>query len=157
MQVLKEIGILLRNKRLSLGVVESATGGLISHLITGVAGSSDYYKGSITAYSNDIKIKLVGVSEATVKRYGAVSPQVAEEMAAGGRQVLGADICLSDTGIAEPGGATGEKPAGLFYIGLSHGPETLNRKYLFQKDRAGNKKAAAEAAINWLKQYLQNL
>jgi len=157
MQVLKEIGILLRNKRLSLGIVESATGGLISHLITGVAGSSDYYKGSITAYSNDIKIKLVGVSEATIERYGAVSPQVAEEMAAGGRPVLGADICLSDTGIAGPGGATGGKPAGLFYISLSHGPETLSRKYLFKKDRAGNKKAAAEAAINWLKQYLQNL
>lgn len=153
----EEIGVLLREKRLSLGVVESATGGLISHLITSVPGSSDYYKGSITAYSNRAKINLVGVGEATIGRYGAVSPQVAEEMARGGRQVLDADICLSDSGIAGPGGATEEKPVGLFYLGLSHSSNTLSRKHRFSEDRPGNKKAAAEAALGWLKQYLQNL
>ena len=158
MQALEEeIGILLRKKRLSLGIIESATGGLISHLITNVPGSSDYYKGSITAYSNRAKIKLVGVGKATINSYGAVSPQVAEEMARGGRRVLDADICLSDTGIAGPGGATGEKQVGLFYLGLSHGSNTLSRKHLFSEDRPGNKKAAAEAALGWLKKYLQNL
>ena len=98
----KEIGDLLRQKGLTLGTVESATGGLISHLITNVPGSSDYYKGSITAYSNEIKVKVVGVKEGTINEYGAVSHQVAEEMAQGGKKVLAVDICLADTGIAGP-------------------------------------------------------
>ena len=100
------IGNLLQQKGLTLGVVESATGGLISHRITNIAGSSDYYKGSVTAYSNEVKIKTVGVGEDTIEKYGAVSPQVAEEMAEGGRKALNVDICLADTGIAGPGGAT---------------------------------------------------
>lgn len=116
----QDIGNLLRQKGLTLGVVESATGGLISHLITNVPGSSDYYQGSVTAYSNEAKIKVVGVKEDTINKYGAVSSQVAEEMAQGGRKILSADICLADTGIAGPGGATPGKPVGLFYIGLSH-------------------------------------
>ena len=101
----QEAGNLLRQKGLTLGIVESATGGLISHLITNVPGSSDYYKGSVTASSNEAKIKVVGVKEATINKYGAVSHQVAEEMARGGRKILAADICLADTGIAGPGGA----------------------------------------------------
>ncbi|GAI26169.1 unnamed protein product, partial [marine sediment metagenome] len=116
----KEIGDLLRQKGLTLGVVESATGGLISHLITNIPGSSDYYKGSVTAYSNEAKIKVVGVKEDTIKKYGAVSHQVAEEMARRGRRALAVDICLADTGIAGPSGTTPGKPVGLFYIGLSH-------------------------------------
>src|SRR5512137_537924 len=120
MTIEEEIGDLLRRSGLTLGAVESATGGLISHRITNVAGSSDYYQGSITSYSNEIKIKLVGVKAETLKQYGAVSPQVAEEMAAGGRQALNTDICIADTGIAGPGGATETKPAGLFYLGLAH-------------------------------------
>lgn len=150
----KEIGDLLRQKGLTLGTVESATGGLISHLITNVPGSSDYYKGSITAYSNEIKIRVMGVKADTIKRYGAVSSQTAEEMAAGGRRVLGADICLSDTGIAGPGGATPGKPVGLFYIGLSHQGGTYNRRHVFQGSRLQNKKNAVEVALGWLKEYL---
>ena len=97
------------------------------------------------------------LAEAIINNYGAVSPQVAEEMARGGRRVLDSDICLSDTGIAGPGGATEEKPVGLFYLGLSHGSNTLSRKHLFLKDRSGNKKEAVEAALNWLRQYLKDL
>ncbi|OGO23753.1 MAG: damage-inducible protein CinA [Chloroflexi bacterium RBG_16_51_9] len=153
----QEIGDLLRRKKLTLGVVESATGGLISHLITNIAGSSDYYKGSVTAYSNETKIKLVGVNLATLNKYGAVSAQVAEEMARDGRKVLAVDICLSDTGIAGPGGATPGKPVGLFYLGLSHKDETSSRKHIFGGDREQNKKAAAEMALTWLKEYLTGL
>ena len=153
----QDAGELLRQKRLTLGLVESATGGLISYLITDVPGSSDYYKGSVTAYSNRVKISLVGVKGETIERYGAVSPQVAEEMARGGRRVLGVDICLSDTGIAGPGGATPEKQVGLFYIGLSHKSGTFSQKHSFQGDRAQNKQAAAEAALSWLKEYLLGL
>ena len=153
----QEAGEILRHKGLTLGVVESATGGLISHLITNVPGSSDYYKGSVTAYSNEIKIKVAGVKEETIKKYGAVSPQVAEEMAQGGRKALAADICLADTGIAGPSGATPGKPVGLFYIGLSHQAGTYSRKHIFGRDREQNKQDAAEAALGWLKEYLMSL
>jgi len=153
----KEIGDILRQKGLTLGVVESATGGLISHRITSIAGSSDYYLGSITAYSNEIKNKVVGVKQETLEKYGSVSPRTAEELAEGGRKVLGADICLADTGIAGPGGATPGKPVGLFYIGLSHGINTYSRKHVFGNDRKQNKQDAAEAALGMLKEYLESL
>jgi len=144
----REVGELLRQKRLTLGVVESATGGLISHRITNAPGSSDYYKGSVIAYSNEVKIKVVGVKEDTIKEYGAVSAQVAEEMAQGGRKILAADICLADTGIAGPGGATPGKPVGLFYIGLSHRAGTFSQKHIFEGNREQNKHSAAEVALN---------
>ena len=150
----EEVGKLLRQKGLTLGVVESATGGLISHRITNVSGSSDYYKGSVTAYSNEVKIKVVGVKADTINKYGAVSAQVAEEMAEGGRKALAVDICLADTGIAGPTGATPEKPVGLFYIGLSHQGGTFSRKHNFLGTRKQNKHSAAEAALVWLKEYL---
>ena len=153
----QDIGNLLRQKRLTLGVVESASGGLISHLITDVPGSSDYYKGSVTAYSNEVKIKVVGVGEETINRYGAVSSRVAEEMAQGGRRILAVDICLADTGIAGPTGSTPEKPAGLFYIGLSHKDGTSSRKHIFTGGREENKHHAAEAALSWVKEYLESL
>ena len=131
--------------------------GLISHLITNIPGSSDYFKGSVTAYSNEAKVNIIGVKMETIERFGAVSAEVAEKMAAGGRKVLKVDICLSDTGIAGPGGATAEKPVGLFYIGLSHQVGTLSRKHLFTGDREQNKRAAAAAALSWLKEYLLSL
>jgi len=153
----QEVGNLLRQKGLTLGIVESATGGLISHLITNVPGSSDYYKGSVTAYSNEAKIKIVGVKETTINKYGAVSYQVAEEMAAGGRKILATDICVTDTGIAGPGGATPGKPVGLFYIGMSHQSGTYSQKHDFHGDREQNKLDAAKAALAWLKEYLISL
>ena len=153
----QEIGALLRQKKLMLGVVESATGGLISHLITDVPGSSTYYKGSITAYSNEIKIKVVGVKKDTINEYGAVSHQVAKEMAQGGRRTLDCDICLADTGIAGPARATPEKPVGLFYLGVSHKDGIDSREYHFQGNRRQNKCQAAETALSWLKEYLMRL
>ncbi len=153
----QEIGDLLRENKLTLGAVESATGGLISHLITNISGSSDYYQGSITSYSNEIKIRLVGVKKETLEKYGAVSGQVAEEMAAGGRHLLGIDICVADTGIAGPTGATKNKPIGLFYLGLSHKDGTFNRKHVFHGNREQNKEQASLTALMWVKEYLLNL
>ena len=153
----QEVGSLLRQKGLTLGVVESATGGLISHLITNIPGSSDYYKGSITAYSNETKIKLVGVKAETISQYGAVSSQVVEEMAEGGRKALAVDICLADTGVAGPGGATPGKPVGLFYLGLSYQAGTYSQKHIFQENREQNKRSAADTALIWLKEYLMSL
>jgi len=153
----EEVRNLLREKRLTLGMVESATGGLISHLITNIPGSSDYYKGSITAYSNEVKVKVVGVKAKTISQYGAVSYQVVKEMAEKGRKVLAVDVCLADTGIAGPGGATPGKPVGLFYLGLSHQVGTYSQKHVFQGDREQNKRSAAETALIWLKEYLMSL
>jgi len=157
MSLEEEIGDLLRQKGLTLGAVESATGGLISHRITNVPGSSDYYKGSAIAYSNEVKSGVAGVSEDTLIQYGAVSPQVAEEMAEGGKMLLGVDICIADTGIAGPGGATAGKEVGLFYLGLSHGEMTYSRKHQFRGNREQNKQSAAEEALSWLKEYLTEL
>jgi len=151
----EEIGALLRKNKLTLGVIESATGGLISHRITDVSGSSDYYKGSVTAYSNEVKIELVAVAEQTIREYGAVSSKTAEEMAEGGRRLLAADICLSDTGIAGPTGATPEKPLGLFYIGLSFRGGTRSQRYVFHGSREEIKHSAAEAALKMLREYLR--
>jgi nicotinamide-nucleotide amidase len=150
----QEIGELLREKKLTLGAVESATGGLISHLITNIPGSSDYYLGSITSYSNEIKMKLAGVKSTTLEKYGAVSAQVAEEMAQGGRKALGVDVCIADTGIAGPGGETPDKPVGLFYLGISHKGGTFARKHIFTGSREENKQAAAVTALKWVKEYL---
>ncbi len=148
------IGALLREKGLTLGVVESGTGGLISHLITNVPGSSNYFKGSVIAYANAIKRKIIGVKSTTLEQYGAVSPQVVLEMADGGRKVLVVDICIADTGIAGPSGGTLEKPVGLFYIGLAHKGGVFSRKYHFNGTREENKKSVAEAALKWLQEYL---
>ena len=153
----QEIGDLLRQKGMTLGVVESATGGLISHRITNVPGSSDYFKGSVTAYSNEIKAGVVGVKQESIDRYGAVSAQVAGEMAEGGRKLLAVDICIADTGVAGPGGATPGKPTGLFFLGLSYGGEAYSRQHNFSGNRERNKQDAAEAALRWLKEYLSGL
>ncbi len=153
----QEIGDILRQRGMTLGAVESATGGLISHRITNVPGSSDYYKGSVTAYSNEAKSGVVGVKRETIERYGAVSARVAEEMAEGGRKLLAVDICIADTGIAGPGGATEGKAVGLFYLGLAHRGRTYSRQHNFAGSREQNKQDAAEAALNWLKEYLLSL
>jgi len=153
----QDIGKLLKKKRLTLGIVESATGGLISHRITNISGASYYYQGSITAYSNEIKIKVVGVSVETISRYGAVSEQAAKEMAQGGRQTLDVDICIADTGIAGPTGSSPGKPIGLFYLGLADEAGAYSRRHVFTGDREQNKRSAAEAALNWLKEYLTDL
>lgn len=152
-----EIGELLRSRKLTLGTVESATGGLISHLITNVAGSSDYFKGSIVSYANEAKQNIAGVKKATLEKYGAVSPQVAEEMAAGGRRLLNVDICVADTGIAGPGGATPGKTVGLFYLGLAHKDGVFSRKHIFNGSRDENKRLAAQNALEWIIEYLQQL
>jgi PncC family amidohydrolase len=142
-------------KLLTIGAVESATGGRIADRITNVAGSSDYFKGSVVAYSNEVKIALLGVKKATLEIYGAVSEQTALEMAKGGRKLLDVDICVSDTGIAGPSGATPEKPLGLFYLGLAAEDASLSQKHAFPGDREENKRDAAEAALNMLKQWLK--
>jgi PncC family amidohydrolase len=148
---------IMRVNKLTLGTIESATGGLIAHLITNVPGASDVFHGSVTSYNNQVKMKIVGVKETTLQQHGAVSAEVAEEMAEGGRKALGVDICIADTGIAGPSGATPGKPVGLFYLALAHKDGTNVRKLLFKGTRVENKQQVAETALTWLRDYLFNL
>jgi len=141
-------------KSLTIGAVESATGGRIADRITNVPGSSDYFKGSVVAYSNEAKMALLGVKKATLEDYGAVSEQTALEMAQGGRKLLNVDVCVSDTGIAGPSGDAPEKPVGLFYLSLAARDASLSQKHIFPGNREDNKRDAAEAVLNMLKQYL---
>lgn len=156
----REIGELLKGyqaktgKLLTIGTTESATGGRIADRLTNVPGSSDYFKGSVVAYSNEIKSNVLGVERETIENYGAVSEQTAIEMAEGGRRLLGVDICISDTGIAGPSGATPGKPVGLFYIGLAAKESSLSQKHIFSGNREENKRDAAEAGLNMLRRYL---
>jgi len=108
----------LKEKKLTVATAESCTGGLVSKQITNVSGSSEVFSCGICAYGNDIKMKLLGVTENTLEKYGAVSAETAKEMAAGARKISGADIGISVTGIAGPEGGTEEKPVGLVYIGI---------------------------------------
>jgi PncC family amidohydrolase len=141
-------------KWITIGTVESATGGRISDRITAVPGSSEYFQGTIVSYSNDLKARLVGVDEHTLTTYGAVSPETALSMATGGKEALHVDICIADTGIAGPSGDTPEKPVGLFYISIASEDKTVSEQHMFHGNREENKRSASEAALNLLKDYL---
>jgi len=142
---------------LTIGTVESATGGRIADRITNVPGSSDYFKGSIVAYSNEVKTAVVGVKKATIEKHGAVSEQTAREMARGGRRVLDVDMCVSDTGIAGPSGGSPGKPVGLFYLSLAAEDECLCERHVFPGNREENKREATKAVLDMLKQHLLRL
>ena len=139
---------------LTIGTVESATGGRIADRITNVPGSSDYFKGSVVAYSNEAKFDIVGVRKETIENYGAVSSQTAIEMAQGGRKLLNVCVCISDTGIAGPLGGSPKKPVGLFYLGLAVENEVLSQEHIFSGNREENKEKATEASLSMLKQHL---
>ena len=113
------VGRMLREKGKTVATAESCTGGLLGKMLTDAPGSSDYYRGGVVCYSNDLKANLVGVNETPLERFGAVSEQVAAQMAVDIRESAGADVGLSVTGIAGPGGGTAEKPIGLVFVGLS--------------------------------------
>ncbi len=127
----ENLGKQLRQNKMTLAVAESCTGGNISHKITTVAGSSDYFLGSITAYQNEVKTKLLGVSELDLVNYGAVSQQVVEQMANGVRELLGSDISVATSGIAGPNGGTTEKPVGTVWIAVSTKSNTISKRFDF--------------------------
>jgi nicotinamide-nucleotide amidase len=142
--------------KLTLGTIESATGGRICDKITNVPGISEYYKGSIIAYSNETKLKLVGVKKTTLFSFGAVSSETAHEMAEQGKFLLDVDICLSVTGIAGPSGNTPDKPIGLFYLGIFT-KDGVNKieKFVFSGTRNQNKNSAVQASFILLEEYLE--
>lgn len=148
------VGKLLRGKGLSLATAESCTGGLLANLITNVSGSSDYFRGGVVAYLEDVKASVLGVSWDSIKKFTVYSHEVAKEMAQGVRLLIKSDIGLSTTGIAGPTGGTPEKPVGLVYVGLATKEGVESFEFKFNFDRVGNKKAFAKAALDVLRRYL---
>ncbi|MCB9135769.1 MAG: CinA family protein [Anaerolineales bacterium] len=151
-----QVGDLLRVHNLTLVTAESCTGGLIGHLLTNVPGSSAYYLGGVVAYAYEAKVALLGVDWETLQKFGAVSEEVALQMARGARAVLKGDIAVSVTGIAGPGGGMPNKPVGLTWIALSTPDGDYAQHFIWQGNREGNKQSSALAALHMVIQYLQN-
>ncbi len=145
------VGRMLLERSMTLATAESCTGGYLSHMITSVPGSSNYYRGSIIPYHNDHKVDLLGVSPETLKKYGAVSEQTVIEMSNGVREKFGTSIGVATSGIAGPGGGTPEKPVGTVWIALTDGTNTVAKKLQLWKDREINIKASAIAVLNMIR------
>jgi len=150
------IGKLLRKQHKTLATAESCTGGYIAHLITKVAGSSDYYKGSVVSYTNDIKVLELGIKEANIINYGAVSSQVVEAMAAGIKHKFNTDYAIATSGIAGPTGGTAELPVGTIWIAVATANGVFSEKFLFGNNRERNIERASLAALNMLRKAIEN-
>jgi nicotinamide-nucleotide amidase len=143
-----------RSAGLTVGAAESATGGLVAARLTSIPGASDVFRGGIVAYDNDVKVAQLGVPEDVLAAHGAVSAETAAAMAAGARAAVGADVAVSDTGIAGPGGGTPEKPVGLVYL-HAVGPERAEALELhLHGGRDQIRRRAAVAALHLLRRLL---
>lgn len=145
------VGSLLRERKATLSTAESCTGGRISQMITSIPGSSDYFRGSVIAYHNSIKNSLLGVSTDSIDKYGAVSEEVAKQMAEGARKAMETDFSIAVTGIAGPGGGTPLKPVGTVCIGVASPAGTVTVKYVFGNERVINIDRFATSALNLLR------
>lgn len=151
------VGHLFRDRKFTLAVAESCTGGLIGHRITNVSGSSTYFKGDLVTYSNDLKMRLLGVHEETLGRHGAVSEQCVLEMAAGARDRTGADVAVATSGIAGPKGGTPERPVGTVCIALVADGIKASRRYQLRGTRDWIKLLTSQIALDWLRRYALGL
>ena len=142
-----QIGQLLNTKNATIATAESCTGGLLAHKITSVAGSSTYFKGSVVAYSNDVKTHLLGVPTEDIEQYGAVSEQVVKHMAEGVKRILHTDYAIATSGIAGPDGGTAEKPVGTVWIAISTPEGTEALLYNFGLNRQQNIERTTQSAF----------
>jgi nicotinamide-nucleotide amidase len=149
------VGRLLKEKHATLATAESCTGGLIAHLITGVPGSSAYFKGSVVAYANDVKENILGVSAESIEKHGAVSKQVVTEMAISLQAKFNVDYAIATSGIAGPDGGTPEKPVGTTWIAIAAPDEVFAARYLFGDSRERNIRRTALQALSLLRQKLK--
>ena len=148
------VGRLLSEKKQTIAVAESCTGGLIGARITNVSGSSEYFERGVVTYSNQAKTQLLSVPSEIIERHGAVSEQVAILMAEGIRKLAKTDYGLSVTGVAGPTGGTPQKPVGLVFVGFAHENDSFARKFTFGEDRNVNRERAAQAALNLVRLFL---
>jgi nicotinamide-nucleotide amidase len=149
------IGSLLRAKQLTMATAESCTGGYIAHLITSVSGSSDYFKGGLVAYANEIKHRLLYVTGTDLERYGAVSRQVVEQMVRGAQLKFGADVAVATSGVAGPLGGTSEKPVGMVWVAVAVKDRVVSECYHFGQFRDKNIVRSAIAALAMLKREIE--
>ncbi len=149
------LGTILRQRDLRIAIAESCTGGLICDRITNVAGSSQYFRGGVIAYDYDVKVRHLGVVRDILETYGAVSEEVVAQMARGVRQVMQADIGIAVSGIAGPGGGMPSKSVGLTWIALSTRDYEAARRFVWDGDRRFNKEASAEAALQFMLDFLE--
>jgi PncC family amidohydrolase len=154
MKLEKVIGILLRKRKWTLSISESCTGGLICDRITDVSGSSDYFMGGMVNYSNESKSKHLAVPSNDIKKYGAVSLQVARKMAQGVRKAFGTTFGLSATGVAGPTGGTKRSPVGRVFIGLADGKRTWVWKEDLKGSRKEIKRKTTEKALQFFYEVL---
>ncbi len=147
----KVIGELLKERKQTVSTAESCTGGKIAEMITSIAGSSEYYKGSVIAYDNSVKKHLLGVPDDLIRKYGAVSRQVVEQMASGARKLMGTDFSVATSGIAGPDGGTDSKPVGMVWIAVSSDKGTIAEKYIYGSERIQNILRFSNAALNLLR------
>ena len=145
------VGWLLKEKHVTVCTAESCTGGYLAHMITSIPGSSEYYAGSVIAYSNEVKQEFLGVKEDSLRMFGAVSEQVVKEMAEGARQHLKTDFAVSISGIAGPDGGTIEKPVGTVWIAVASKTGITTQKFMFGEHRGRNIRRAALAGLNMLR------
>lgn len=150
MTIAEKLVELLRAHGKTCATAESCTGGGVGSAITAVPGASDVYPGGVVSYANQVKREVLGVAEATLRDFGAVSPQCAAEMASGARRLTGADVAVSVTGIAGPGGGSAEKPVGLVWFGLDDGVRVRTEKAIFTGDRAKVREQAVVHALGML-------
>lgn len=148
------LGELLRDRDLTVATAESCTGGYVAHRITGIAGSSDYFKGSIVAYANEVKLGVLGVQAATLAEHGAVSEATVKEMVIGARRVLSTDIAIAISGIAGPGGGSPEKPVGTIWMAVGNEERTETFKLQAGKDRLKNIEYAGNYALNFMRKFV---
>ena len=149
-----QLGDLLRKGSLKLATAESCTGGLIADRLTDIPGSSDYFLGGVVAYAYEAKVALLEVSWETLQKFGAVSRETVLEMARGARRALSADLAVSVSGIAGPAGGLPDKPVGTTWLGLSAPTGEWARKFVWDNDRRANKQLSADAALQFLIDYL---
>lgn len=142
------LGRLLREKKMTIGTVESCTGGSLAQTLVSVAGASDYFKGSFLTYTNELKNRLVDVSKHDLDTVGAVSREVVEQMAKNGREKLGVDICISTSGVAGPDGGTDELPVGTIWIGIATKDKVSAKKFQFGDHRERNIQMTVLTALN---------
>jgi nicotinamide-nucleotide amidase len=145
------VGEILRERSLTLSTAESCTGGYIASLITSIPGSSDYFRGSVVAYANDIKVSELGVDPAAIESHGAVSRQVVEQMAEGVRRKFNTDFSVATSGVAGPSGGTEEKPVGTVWIAVSSPEKCVSMRFLFGGHRQRNIERSSLAALNMLR------
>ncbi len=151
------IGQLLKEKKATLSTAESCTGGNIARLITSVPGSSEYFKGSIITYSNEMKISGLGVDKELIEKHGAVSREVVEAMARGAIDKMRSDVCIATSGIAGPGGGTKEKPVGLVWIAVAYKKEVHSKKFMFGGNRELIIEQSSILALGMLRKLLTGL